>query len=131
MNKAAIIVGVTKENLRPPIGADCPPLYAQLMRDCWETSPSKRPRFEEILHRLEQIQNLNSPRKSPNPLSRSDSAKLSAMSSSGSLTQQFRQVSDYSVVDGRYLTHAQVALESVRNPGSEWGVGGHLMTDSL
>lgn len=91
MNKAAVIVGVTKENMRPPIGGECPVLYAQLMRDCWSQEPKNRPTFEEILHRLPYIQNILSPRKT-NPLSRSDTALLSAIHSSGTLTQQFKKV---------------------------------------
>jgi len=53
LSQAAIISGVAQQNIRPPIPADCPPAYAQLMRDCWESDPQKRPSFADILTRLE------------------------------------------------------------------------------
>jgi hypothetical protein len=47
-----IALGVTQEYKRPPVPRDCPPKWRQLMEDCWEQDPLKRPTFEEIWHRL-------------------------------------------------------------------------------
>jgi len=52
---------VTDDRTRPPVpaGADLPtppfpgqPAYVQLMNDCWQHDPEKRPRFAEIITRL-------------------------------------------------------------------------------
>lgn len=53
LNPPDIILGVTKQFLRPPIPQDCHPLYVELMKDCWAQEASTRPSFIEILQRLE------------------------------------------------------------------------------
>jgi hypothetical protein len=88
LNKPQIIVGVSKEDLRPPIGDDCPFPYAQLMRDCWDENPVKRPTFAEILQRLEQMQQMLQPQTTQpsSALADSDIIQISPMN----LTQQFQ-----------------------------------------
>ena len=55
---------VTDDRARPPVpsGADLPtppfpgqPAYVQLMNDCWQHEPEKRPRFAEIITRLRSL----------------------------------------------------------------------------
>jgi len=50
-----IIFNVGTANMRPLIPEDCPTDYAQLMMDCWQTDPTARPSFEQILKRLEYL----------------------------------------------------------------------------
>ncbi|EAR93555.2 tyrosine kinase domain protein (macronuclear) [Tetrahymena thermophila SB210] len=50
------------EGKRPGLGPefipkDCPPSLIDLMKDCWEQDPNKRPDFREVLERLEYIEN--------------------------------------------------------------------------
>ncbi|KAL4480308.1 hypothetical protein ABPG74_020824 [Tetrahymena malaccensis] len=50
------------EGKRPGLGPefipkDCPPSLIDLMKDCWEQDPNKRPDFREVLERLEFIEN--------------------------------------------------------------------------
>jgi len=52
MQTFQIIFNVGTANMRPLIPEDCPTDYAQLMMDCWQTDPSARPSFEQILGRL-------------------------------------------------------------------------------
>lgn len=40
------------EGVRPPIPPDTPELYAQLIRNCWQDEPSKRPTFAAIAETL-------------------------------------------------------------------------------
>jgi len=47
-----IIFAVGSEGLRPTIPENCPPEYSLLMEECWQTDPTTRPTFEQILHRL-------------------------------------------------------------------------------
>eukprot|EP01117_Protostelium_nocturnum_P007651 TRINITY_DN2744_c0_g1_i3.p1 TRINITY_DN2744_c0_g1~~TRINITY_DN2744_c0_g1_i3.p1 ORF type:complete len:746 (+),score=216.81 TRINITY_DN2744_c0_g1_i3:138-2240(+) len=115
MSKPNIIVGVTKENLRPPIGADCPVPYAQLMRDCWQKEYDMRPSFGEILHRLEQMKNLlfpstNNQFKSDNPLSLSDTIMVNGMSSAN-LTQQFQRIAMNSM-SNKSMSSDSMSLDS-------------------
>ncbi|KAJ6948670.1 serine/threonine-protein kinase [Populus alba x Populus x berolinensis] len=42
-------VGIAACGLRPEIPKDCPQLLKSLMTKCWNNSPSKRPKFSEIL----------------------------------------------------------------------------------
>lgn len=44
----AVLSGV-----RPEIPADCPTLFAKVMRRCWHESPLRRPSFEDIVQLLE------------------------------------------------------------------------------
>jgi serine/threonine protein kinase len=43
------------EGLRPTIPADCPGLYADLIRSCWDNDPMKRPTFDQIRDALPSI----------------------------------------------------------------------------
>ncbi|KAL4506029.1 hypothetical protein ABPG72_013790 [Tetrahymena utriculariae] len=50
------------EGKRPGVGPefipkDCPPSLIDLMKECWEQDPNKRPDFREVLERLEYIEN--------------------------------------------------------------------------
>ena len=53
--------------MRPPIPPECPPAFAQLIKDCWESEPQKRPPFSDILQRLRVMETAipPSPQKSP------------------------------------------------------------------
>ncbi len=85
MHKPDIIVGVSKGTLRPEIPPSCPPDFAQLMRDCWEQDPEKRPLFSDILTRLKSM--------APPPVSH-----ISHMSpvtlSPRSMTEKFRNTTE-------------------------------------
>ncbi|XP_022775583.1 serine/threonine-protein kinase HT1-like [Durio zibethinus] len=43
------------ENMRPEIPKHCPEALANLMKQCWDTDPSKRPEMEEVVWMLEAI----------------------------------------------------------------------------
>jgi hypothetical protein len=46
-------------NLRPevaPENAQWSPSYVSLMQDCWDSDQHKRPRFDLIIERLQQLQ---------------------------------------------------------------------------
>jgi hypothetical protein len=43
---------VAVENRRPAVSDDIPPAYRELMEQCWETDPEKRPPFTEVLRRI-------------------------------------------------------------------------------
>ncbi len=43
---------VAVENRRPPVSDDIPPAYRELMEQCWDTDPEKRPPFTEVLRRI-------------------------------------------------------------------------------
>jgi len=47
---------VLEEGLRPQIPPRCPPMMAQLMKDCWGDDPVKRPTFSQIINALEKMQ---------------------------------------------------------------------------
>jgi hypothetical protein len=52
LNPVQVSVAVSSQGLRPEIPADCAPDCAQLIRECWDQDPSKRPPFSEIVQRL-------------------------------------------------------------------------------
>eukprot|EP01102_Stenamoeba_stenopodia_P020040 TRINITY_DN768_c0_g1_i1.p1 TRINITY_DN768_c0_g1~~TRINITY_DN768_c0_g1_i1.p1 ORF type:complete len:918 (-),score=161.17 TRINITY_DN768_c0_g1_i1:30-2558(-) len=52
MLSSEIMFKVINENLRPPLPGDCPLSLAQLIYDCWDSSPDRRPSFTEIVARL-------------------------------------------------------------------------------
>eukprot|EP00049_Salpingoeca_infusionum_P005434 m.91908 g.91908 ORF g.91908 m.91908 type:complete len:711 (+) comp12967_c0_seq3:246-2378(+) len=54
MYSVAYSVGLKGSTL--PIPTDCPYIYAQLLRDCWEVDPHSRPGFQDILVRLHTLQ---------------------------------------------------------------------------
>eukprot|EP00727_Mastigamoeba_balamuthi_P010137 m51a1_g5746 putative protein tyrosine kinase (1072) ;mRNA; f:1170442-1177724 len=67
-----VIFAVGNEGLRPPLPPFTPTEYMQLARDCWDESPHRRPSFEAILTRLEEMQTLGwcgDPTRPPQPCS--------------------------------------------------------------
>ncbi|KAG6657678.1 uncharacterized protein LOC122307291 [Carya illinoinensis] len=52
MHCGAIIGGIVKNTLRPPIPEHCDPEWRKLMEDCWSPDPETRPSFTEITNRL-------------------------------------------------------------------------------
>ncbi|KAI8012815.1 putative serine/threonine-protein kinase SIS8 [Camellia lanceoleosa] len=52
MHCGAIIGGILKDTLRPPIPERCDPEWRTLMEQCWSTDPEARPSFTEVTNRL-------------------------------------------------------------------------------
>lgn len=52
MHCGAIIGGIVKNTLRPPIPERCDPNWRKLMEECWSPEPESRPSFTEITNRL-------------------------------------------------------------------------------
>lgn len=52
MHYGAIIGGILKNTLRPPIPEFCDPDWRKLMTHCWSPDPEFRPSFTEITHKL-------------------------------------------------------------------------------
>ncbi|KAL5862178.1 hypothetical protein ACOSQ3_003462 [Xanthoceras sorbifolium] len=52
MHCGAIIGGIVKNTLRPPIPERCDPDWRKLMEQCWSPEPEGRPSFTEITNRL-------------------------------------------------------------------------------
>lgn len=52
MHCGAIIGGILKNTLRPPIPERCDPEWRKLMEHCWSPDPDSRPSFTEITKRL-------------------------------------------------------------------------------
>ncbi|KAF4347836.1 hypothetical protein G4B88_026083 [Cannabis sativa] len=52
MHCGAIIGGIVKNTLRPPIPERCDPDWRRLMEECWSPEPEYRPSFTEITNRL-------------------------------------------------------------------------------
>lgn len=52
MHCGAIIGGILKDTLRPPIPEKCGPEWKKLIEDCWSTEPNARPSFTEITNQL-------------------------------------------------------------------------------
>ncbi|XVF62324.1 hypothetical protein PTKIN_Ptkin08bG0208100 [Pterospermum kingtungense] len=50
-------VGIAACGLRPDIPKDCPQILKSLMTKCWNSCPSKRPQFSEILSLLLRLNN--------------------------------------------------------------------------
>ena len=50
MEPAQIIAQVIMKNARPTIPANTPPALVELISKCWETDPTNRPTFTEIVH---------------------------------------------------------------------------------
>ncbi|KAK8650774.1 hypothetical protein V6N13_140400 [Hibiscus sabdariffa] len=55
MHCGAIIGGILKNSLRPPIPECCHPDWRRLMEQCWSPDPDSRPSFTEIANRLRSI----------------------------------------------------------------------------
>ncbi|KAL3828125.1 hypothetical protein ACJIZ3_016927 [Penstemon smallii] len=52
MHCGAIIGGIVKNTLRPPIPERCDPEWRKLMEQCWSADPQARPSFTEITNSL-------------------------------------------------------------------------------
>ncbi|KAK6940559.1 PB1 domain [Dillenia turbinata] len=52
MHCGAIIGGIVKNTLRPPIPDCCDPEWRKLMEQCWSPHPELRPSFTEVTNRL-------------------------------------------------------------------------------
>ncbi|XP_051120549.1 uncharacterized protein LOC127244179 [Andrographis paniculata] len=52
MHCGAIIGGIVKNTLRPPIPEWCDPKWRKLMEQCWSADPEARPSFTEIAKKL-------------------------------------------------------------------------------
>ncbi|XP_010684944.2 uncharacterized protein LOC104899446 isoform X1 [Beta vulgaris subsp. vulgaris] len=52
MHCGAIIGGILKNTLRPPVPERCDPEWRKLMEQCWSTEPDARPSFTEVTSRL-------------------------------------------------------------------------------
>ena len=46
---------------RPFLPPACPPVYRNLVYDCWQTNPRLRPSFQNIIERLVPLQQLQQP----------------------------------------------------------------------
>ena len=44
---------IRSEGLHPPIPSEAPEHIQQLLKDCWQLSPSQRPSFEQICDRIQ------------------------------------------------------------------------------
>ncbi|CAN1187497.1 Serine/threonine-protein kinase STY13 [Linum perenne] len=44
------------KNVRPEIPRNCPELLAELMKQCWEIEPARRPAMREVVSMLEAIE---------------------------------------------------------------------------
>ncbi|GMI85705.1 Hydraulic Conductivity of Root 1 [Hibiscus trionum] len=62
MHCGAIIGGILKNTLRPPIPECCHPDWRKLMEQCWSPDPDSRPSFTEITNRLRSISMLIKPK---------------------------------------------------------------------
>lgn len=56
MNSVQVSIAVITQSMRPPVPSDTPPELSKLMQDCWNTNPSQRPVFPEIIARLKEVQ---------------------------------------------------------------------------
>lgn len=52
MHCGAIIGGIVKDTLRPPVPEWCEPDWRKLMEQCWSADPESRPSFTEIANHL-------------------------------------------------------------------------------
>ncbi|GAB2298542.1 hypothetical protein Dimus_032607 [Dionaea muscipula] len=55
MHCGAIIGGILKDTLRPPIPERCDNKWRKLMEQCWSTDPVARPSFSEVADRLQSM----------------------------------------------------------------------------
>lgn len=56
MHCGAIIGGILKDTLRPPMPKECDPEWRNLIELCWSTNPDARPSFTEITNRLRSME---------------------------------------------------------------------------
>ncbi|OQR67344.1 mitogen-activated protein kinase kinase kinase 9-like [Tropilaelaps mercedesae] len=57
VDPVAIAYGIGSEKLKLPIPETCPEKFKNLMMDCWNTDPYRRPTFDKIITQLEDIFN--------------------------------------------------------------------------
>lgn len=55
MQPMQVGMAVLNQGLRPTIPKECPPSLAKLMRSCWDSDPSRRPSFSELVPTLEAL----------------------------------------------------------------------------
>lgn len=63
MTPVQVAYAVVNKNLRPPLPDDCPSALRNLMEQCWNSSPERRPNFYQIVQTLEDLE-----REEPFPL---------------------------------------------------------------
>ena len=56
MNQMQIAVAVATQDHRPPAPRHCPAPFWHLMQHCWQSRPTERPSFPEVLSQLEDMQ---------------------------------------------------------------------------
>ena len=56
MNQMQIAVAVATQDHRPPAPRHCPAPFWHLMQHCWQSKPTERPSFPEVLSQLEDMQ---------------------------------------------------------------------------
>ena len=52
INGTKVSEEVLNRELRPAVSPKCPESFAKLMHRCWESDPSKRPNFREVIREL-------------------------------------------------------------------------------
>lgn len=52
MAQVSVALAVVQHGTRPPIPAQCPPLYRALIERCWAQDASRRPSFKHLLQGL-------------------------------------------------------------------------------
>eukprot|EP00808_Paulinella_micropora_P025373 g75882.t1 len=77
-------VKVRDNNLRPHIPSDWPRGYAQLMKECWDKRPEKRPSMQEVCTRLKELEESLAGHQDGSASSVSFFPKYSSTESSGS-----------------------------------------------
>lgn len=50
-----VVLAVGNNNMRPTVPDDCPPKWRALIVESWSEDPSKRPNFDEVMVRLEEV----------------------------------------------------------------------------
>ncbi len=60
-NPSTVLDGICNRNInkRPPVPAGCPPKVAEIMQECIDANPEKRPTFEEIDLRIRRLDSEN------------------------------------------------------------------------
>ncbi len=56
MDPLQVAIAVSRDGLRPSIPANCPADLADLLQQCWNHDPAKRPEFAQVFEQLENIE---------------------------------------------------------------------------